>query len=235
MRIGGERLLERLVQARAHGRAARVVVLDDRRGRQLELVDQLPARVEVEQVVERQLLAVQLRHHRQQVRARAGLRVVAPRAGAGSRRRRGRAPSRTSACTAPGSPPRARRTSARSRRRSARCRRTPRAPAPRACAATSRPSDARAARRARRRSSPGETTTAANAWFFAAARISVGPPMSMFSITSCVLDPALPGHALERVEVHAHEVDRLDLVLVERVARAPRSSAPPAARRRSSG
>ncbi len=33
-------------------------------------------------------------------------------------------------------------------------------------------------------------TTAANAWFFAAARIIVGPPMSMFSIASASLTPA---------------------------------------------
>jgi hypothetical protein len=30
----------------------------------------------------------------------------------------------------------------------------------------------------------GDVTTAANAWFLAAARIIVGPPMSMFSMTS---------------------------------------------------
>ena len=105
----------------ADRRAARVVVLDDRRGRQLELLDQPPARVEVEQVVEGQLLAVQLRHHRHQVRARARLGVV------------GRALVRVLAVgqvehllerarvLRPGSRPRARRTSARSPRRSARC------------------------------------------------------------------------------------------------------------------
>ena len=49
--------------------------------------------------------------------------------------------------------------------------------------------------------------------FFAAARIIVGPPMSMFSITSCSVDAAAGGGRLERVEVHAHEVDELDLVL----------------------
>jgi hypothetical protein len=36
------------------------------------------------------------------------------------------------------------------------------------------------------------TTTAENAWFFAAARISVGPPMSMFSITSSSSTPRTP-------------------------------------------
>ncbi len=35
----------------------------------------------------------------------------------------------------------------------------------------------------------GRVTTAENAKFFAAARIIVGPPMSMFSITSCSVAP----------------------------------------------
>ena len=37
--------------------------------------------------------------------------------------------------------------------------------------------------------------------------------MSMFSITSCSVDAAAAGGGLERVQVHAHEVDELDLVL----------------------
>ena len=53
--------------------------------------------------------------------------------------------------------------------------------------------------------------------------------MSMFSMTSSSEESRRDGHALERVEVHAHEVDRLDLVLVERVdvllARAHRQQA----------
>ena len=36
----------------------------------------------------------------------------------------------------------------------------------------------------------GLVTTAANPWFLAAARIIVGPPMSMFSITSASGTPA---------------------------------------------
>ena len=97
--VGGQRLLEGLRRRCAPtAHAARVVVLDDRGRRQLELLDQPAARVQVEQVVERQLLAVQLGDHRQQVRARARPRRSRRRAGAGSRRRRGRAPSRTSAC-----------------------------------------------------------------------------------------------------------------------------------------
>ena len=51
-------------------------MLDDRDRRHLELVHQAARGVEVEQVVERQLLAVDLPHHRQQVRAAAGRRVV---------------------------------------------------------------------------------------------------------------------------------------------------------------
>ena len=50
---------------RADAHPARVVVLDDRRRRQLEFLDQPAAGVEVEQVVERQLLAVELGHHRE--------------------------------------------------------------------------------------------------------------------------------------------------------------------------
>ena len=57
-------------------------------------------------------------------------------------------------------------------------------------------------------------TTAVKAKFFAAARIIVGPPMSMFSITSCSVAPRRRRRALERVEVHAHEVDELDPVLL---------------------
>ncbi len=57
------------------GAAARVVVLDDRARRIVELLDELARRAEVEQVVERQLLAVQLAHAVEQVRRRAGARV----------------------------------------------------------------------------------------------------------------------------------------------------------------
>ena len=41
--------------------------------------------------------------------------------------------------------------------------------------------------------------------------------MSMFSTTSWSSAPRCRRHALERVEVHADQVDRLDLVLVQRV------------------
>src|SRR6202453_2792097 len=51
--------------------AARVVVLDDRARGPIELLDELAGGVEVEQVVERQLLAVQLGDTLQQVRGRA--------------------------------------------------------------------------------------------------------------------------------------------------------------------
>ena len=50
--------------------------------------------------------------------------------------------------------------------------------------------------------------------FFAAARTIAGPPMSIFSITSS--KPAPERHGLaERVEVHDHEVERLDPLLRE--------------------
>ena len=187
-RIGGERRLVGLEQRSADGRAARVVVLDDDRRRQLELLDQPARRVEVEQVVERQLLAVQLRHHRQQVRARAGLRVVG---GALVRVLAVRQVEhllvharveRREVVLALGEPARDRGVVARGvgerlgRQRLARRART----------GGPRPS---AAPRARRRSYSGVTTTAANGWFFAAARISVGPPMSMFSMTSSYSAP----------------------------------------------
>ena len=39
----------------------------------------------------------------------------------------------------------------------------------------------------------------------------------MFSMTSASVDAARGRRALERIEVHAHEVDRLDVVLLERL------------------
>ena len=60
------------------------------------------------------------------------------------------------------------------------------------------------------------TITATPSWFLAAARIIVGPPMSMFSIatsgsTSCAGDGLLEG-----VEVDADDVDRLDPLALQR-------------------
>jgi hypothetical protein len=51
----------------------------------------------------------------------------------------------------------------------------------------------------------------------AAARIIVGPPMSMFSITSCSVTPRRAAVGLERIEVHAHEVDELHVLLLARL------------------
>ena len=48
-------------------------------------------------------------------------------------------------------------------------------------------------------------------------------------------DAAARRRALERIEVHAHQVDRRDAVLGERHAVVLAASAPPAARRRSTG
>jgi hypothetical protein len=50
-------------------------VLDDRARRQLELLHEQARGVEVQHVVERQLLAAELAHHREHVHARAGLLV----------------------------------------------------------------------------------------------------------------------------------------------------------------
>ena len=68
-------------------------------------------------------------------------------------------------------------------------------------------------------------------WFLAAARIIVGPPMSMFSIDLRVAGVAAGDGLLERVEVHAHQVDRLDPLLGRRVAGARRRRGAPAGRR----
>ena len=74
-RVAGEGLLVGRLDGLADRAAARVVVLDDRAGRLVELLDQLARRGEVEQVVERQLLAVELRDAGEQVGRRAGARV----------------------------------------------------------------------------------------------------------------------------------------------------------------
>ena len=75
-RIGRVRALVGLLDRRAEADAARVAVLDDRTGRQAELLDQARCRVDVEQVVVRERLARVLRDHREQVAPGAGLVVV---------------------------------------------------------------------------------------------------------------------------------------------------------------
>ena len=75
-RVGGQRLAVGLLGRRREGAAARVAVLDDHAGRHRELLHEPRRGVEVEQVVERELLAAVLRHHREQVAASAGLHVV---------------------------------------------------------------------------------------------------------------------------------------------------------------
>ena len=75
-RVGGEGALVGVEPRPPDGRAARVVVLDDHARRDLELARDPPRAVEVEQVVERELLAVVLLDHRQHVHPRADLRVV---------------------------------------------------------------------------------------------------------------------------------------------------------------
>ena len=60
------------------------------------------------------------------------------------------------------------------------------------------------------------TTTATPSWFLAAARIIVGPPMSMFSIATSCVDVVAGDGLLERVEVDADQVDRLDPLALQR-------------------
>ena len=57
----------------------------------------------------------------------------------------------------------------------------------------------------------GSVSTATKSWFFAAARISAGPPMSMFSTQSSA-GRAARHRRLERVEVDRHQIDRRDAV-----------------------
>ena len=89
LRVAGEGAFVGLLAALADRAAAGVVVLDDRAGGRVEVLDQLARRAEVEQVVERQLLAVQLVDAVEQVRRRAHARVEGGTAGAGSRRSAG--------------------------------------------------------------------------------------------------------------------------------------------------
>ncbi len=71
LRVAREGAFVGLADAVADGAAAGVVVLDDRARGLGELLDELARRAEVEQVVERQLLAVQLLDALQQVRGGA--------------------------------------------------------------------------------------------------------------------------------------------------------------------
>ena len=70
------------------------------------------------------------------------------------------------------------------------------------------------ARRARRRTAPGEVTIATDGWFLAAARTIDGPPMSICSTHSSGAAPRHHGVG-ERVEVGDHQVERLDAELLE--------------------
>ncbi len=154
MRVARERPLVRLEPHSPDRCAARVVVLDDHAGRDRELAEQQPRRVEVEQVVERQLAC--LRAGRPSTAGGCARRPASSRrhAGAGSRRRAGRSPSRTPAPSAAGSPRASPGTSGRSRCRSGRCTRTPRRRGSHASSATAA-GRTRAARPAPRRSSRG--------------------------------------------------------------------------------
>ena len=58
-------------------------------------------------------------------------------------------------------------------------------------------------------------TPSTKSWFLAAARISAGPPMSMFSIAVGEVGAARD-RRLERIEVDHDEVDRRDAVVLHR-------------------
>ena len=58
--------------------------------------------------------------------------------------------------------------------------------------------------------------TVTAAWFFAAERSIDGPPMSICSIASSSVVPGRATVSRNGIEVHDHEVDRLDAVLAHR-------------------
>ena len=92
-RVRGERALPGLLDRRRDRDAARVRVLDDHDGRQRELAQDPARRLEVGEVVVRELLAAELLDLREQVPAGALLARSRRPPGAGSRRTRGRSPS----------------------------------------------------------------------------------------------------------------------------------------------
>src|SRR5206468_2157926 len=75
-RIGGERALVCVLDRARYRNTARISVLDDHARGGFELTQAEPRRVQVVQVVERELAAVQLLDLREQVARRADLRVV---------------------------------------------------------------------------------------------------------------------------------------------------------------
>ena len=215
-RVAGERLLVGLERVVADRHPAGVVVLDDHAGRRLELVEQAARRVEVEHVVEGERLAVQLRRPARargerspdlDVERRPLVRVLA--VGEVEHLLVGDHQVLREVLVAQPEPAADRGVVARGLARtprwraSAGSRRRSRRPTP-------------PARRAPRRSSPASRPPRRSAWFLAAARIIVGPPMSMFSTASVLGHVAAGDRALERVEVHADEVDRLDPLGSER-------------------
>ena len=179
---------------RAGRHAARVGVLDHRRGRLVELEDDAGGGVEVEQVGERQLLALKDGRRAPRPCGRRRRRTTPP-AGAGSRRSAGRAASRAVDHQAgrrqPGGAAAGRLAVVASRvaerRGDGRCRRRP------VCAKARRarskrnagagPSGGRAPP-APPRSRRVDTTTRTSRKFLAAARTRLGPPMSICSIRS---------------------------------------------------
>ena len=75
-RIGRQRRAIGVVGRRSQGAAARVAVLDDHAGRDCEFLHEPGGGVEIEQVVERELLAAVLGHHREEVATSTRIHVV---------------------------------------------------------------------------------------------------------------------------------------------------------------
>ena len=102
-RVGAEGAVVGLAQVGRHGDAAGVGVLDDHAGRRVELPHALERGVGVGEVVERQLLALQLRRRADRRALRCRWRRRTRPAGAGSRRSAGRAACGTAARAGRGS------------------------------------------------------------------------------------------------------------------------------------
>ena len=226
-RVAGPGAREGLLRARAHRRAAGVRVLDDHAGRLVDLGDQPPGRVQVEDVVERELLALHLARggHRVEgrpevaVEGRALVRVLAvaqvlhlleARArgdtGTTSSARR----DRVAAVAAP--PPG--RSSRRWPPRSARCGGRPSARGRGGWRRPGRPCGRAARAAAGSRRDPPPPPRRGSSWPPRAAWS--GPPMSMFSTASSKAR-ALRHLVLEGIEVHHHHVDGGDAVLLQRL------------------
>ena len=175
----------------------------------VELGDAFEGGVGVVQVVVRQFLALELGRGGDAGTPRRRRRT--PRAGAGSRHSAGLA-QRAGDCSASGKrspalvgePGRDRRVVGRGAREGVGL-------AARRRSASVVPPRAPPSRRAPPRIAPGRSATVTKSWFLAAARISAGPPMSMFSTHSSNPRAARP-RRLEGIEIHRHQIDGRDPV-----------------------